>query len=91
LRTDRVPRLCGRGLSRARPQFLSGRLARPRAGVDLAHHAQPLLGFRLAGEEPHVQTEALASLLEAAADKEGEPLELGQIRLRKRHRRRRGA
>jgi hypothetical protein len=79
------------GLGSASAQLLARRLAGPRAGVDVAHHAQPLLGFRLAREESHVKTEALASLLETAADEEGEALELGQIGLRESHRGGRGA
>ena len=89
--THGVSRLCRGGLRRASAEFLAGRLTRPRAGIDLPHQTQPFLGFRLAGEESHVQTETLATLLEAAAHEERKALELGQIRLRERHRRRRRA
>jgi len=86
-----MPGLHRRGLRRASAQLLARCLARPRAGIDIPHHAQPLLGFGLAREESHVKTETLASLLEPAADEEREALELGQIDLRERHRSRRGA
>ena len=90
LRTDGVPRLCRGSLSRAGAQLLARSLARPRARIDLAHHPQPLLGLRLAREESHMEAEALASLLETAADEEREAFELGQIGLRERHGCRRG-
>src|SRR2546423_498130 len=63
-------------------------LAGPGARVDLAHDAQPLLGLCQRGEIAHVQTKALPPFLEAPADEEREALELRQIRLRERHRRR---
>ena len=90
LRTHGVPRLCRGSLGRTGAQLLARSLARPRTGIDFAHHSQPFLGLRLAGEESHVETEALAPLLETAADEEGEAFELGQIGLRERHGRRRG-
>jgi hypothetical protein len=78
--------LCG-GFRCTGAQLLAWRFAGPRTGINVSHHAQPFLGFRLAGEETHVQAEALAALLETAAHEEGEALELGQLRLRERHRR----
>ena len=75
----------GRGpLAELAPRGLAG----PCAGVDLAHHAQPFLGLGESREIAHVKPEALAAFLEAAADEECEALELGQIGLRERHRRR---
>ena len=63
--------------------------AGPGTRVNLAHDAQPLLGLGQRGEVTHVQTKALPAFLEAPADEEREAFELRQIRLRKRHRRRR--
>src|SRR6185312_9531352 len=72
LRTYGMPRLCRGSLCRTRAQLLAGRLTRPRTGIDVAHHTQPLLGFGLAGEESHMETKALASLFETATDEKGE-------------------
>jgi hypothetical protein len=88
--TDGVPGLHRGGFRRSSSQLLARRLASPCAGIDIAHHAQPFLGFRLAREESHMETEALASLFETAADEERKAFELGQIGLRERHRGRRG-
>ncbi|HLJ21684.1 MAG TPA: hypothetical protein VKU84_15870, partial [Stellaceae bacterium] len=60
-------RRCGSGTFTNLPP---GRLAGPRARIDLAHQAQPFLGFGERGEITHVQPEALAALLEAPADEE---------------------
>ena len=88
---DSMPRLrCG-SLRCAGAQLLARGLAGPGTRVDIAHHAQPFLGFRLGGKEPHVQAEALATLFEATAHEKGEALELGELRLCERHRRRRRA
>jgi plasmid stabilization system protein ParE len=86
-----VSRLRCCSLGRSGTQLLARRFAGPCTGIDIPHDSQPFLGLFLAGEESHVQAEALASLLETAADEKGKALELGQIRLRERHRRRRRA
>ena len=91
LRAGGVLRLRGRSGRGALAQLAPRGLTCPGAGVDLAHHAQPLLGLGQRGEVAHVQTKALAPFLEAPADEEGETLELRQIRLRERHGRRRRA
>ena len=84
-----MPGLSG-GRSRGSLAQLAARgLSGPGARVDLAHDAQPLLGLGQRGEIAHVQTKALPPFLEAPADEEREALELRQIRLRQRHRRRR--
>jgi hypothetical protein len=84
--------LCLRGLfgRGALAQLASRSLPGPGARIDLAYHAQPFLGLGEGGEVTHVQPEALAALLEAAAHEEIEALELGQLRLRERHGRRGG-
>jgi hypothetical protein len=73
---------CRRGAS---TQLLARRFTGPGTGIDVTNHTEPLFGFRLCGEVAHVQTEALAAFLEAAADEERETLELGQINLRQGH------
>jgi hypothetical protein len=81
---------CG-SFRRAGTQLLARGFAGPGTRVYIPHHTQPFLGFHLAVKEPHVQSEALATLFEAATHEKGEALELGQLRLRERHRRRRRA
>ena len=88
LRPDRVPSLRRRGLCGAGAQLLARRFAGPGARIDVTNHAEPFLGFGLGGEKTHVQPEALTTLFEATAHEESKALELGQVRLRERHRRR---
>jgi hypothetical protein len=82
-----------RGGSRrgALTQLAAWRLACPGTGIDFAHHSQPLLGLGERREVTHMETKALAPFLEAAADEKMKATQLGQIGLRKRHRRRRRA
>ena len=84
-----MPGLSGGRRRGSLAQLAARGLARPGARVDLAHDAQPLLGLGQRGEIAHVQTKALPALLEAPADEKREALELRQIGLRERHRRRR--
>ena len=77
LRPDSMPSLCRRGLRGAGAQLLAGRLAGPGAGIDVTNHTEPFLGFGLAGEEPHVEPEALTTFFKATAHEEGKALELG--------------
>jgi hypothetical protein len=78
--------LGGGGGGRASAQLLAGRLTGPRARIDLTNDTQPFFSFGERREVPHVQSEALAALLEAAADEKREAFELGQIGLGQRHR-----
>jgi hypothetical protein len=71
----------GGALTELAPRGFAG----PCARVDLANHIQPFLGFGEGGEVTHVQSKALATFLEAAADKEGKAPQLRQIGLRQRH------
>jgi hypothetical protein len=91
LGADCMPRLRGGRFGGAGTQLLARGLTGPCTGINVPHDTQPFLGLRLAGEKSHVQTEALATLLEPTTDEEGEALELRQVRLRERHRRRRRA
>jgi hypothetical protein len=68
-------------------QLLSRCFAGPGARIDFANDIQPLFGFGECREVTHVETEPLTAFLEAAADEEGEALQLGKIGLRQRHRR----
>jgi hypothetical protein len=81
-------RRCG---GRTRAQFLSRRLASPGTRIDLTHHVQPFFGFAQRREVTHVEPETLAALFEPTTHEKREPLELRQIRLCERHRRRRRA
>jgi hypothetical protein len=75
----------GRGCC-ARTQLFARRLASPRSGINLADHAQPLLGFAEGSEITHVEPEALAPLFEAATYKERKALQLGHVDLSEGHR-----
>jgi hypothetical protein len=87
LRAGGVLRLGGGGRGGAFTELAAGGFAGPRPGIDLAHDAQPLLGLGQRREVTHVEAEALAPFLEAAAHEEVETLELGQLSLRQRQRR----
>jgi hypothetical protein len=76
-----------RGLLR-RAELLARRIADPGSGINVPDDREPFLGFGRRVEITHVQPEALASILEAAADEERETRELGGSRLLERHRRR---
>jgi hypothetical protein len=76
----------GRG-GRALAQLAAGRFARPGAGVDLAHDAEPLLGLGQRRKIAHVQPEAFAAFLETAAHEEIEALQVRELGLSQRHRR----
>jgi hypothetical protein len=78
--------LRGGGSRGASAQLLTRCLASPGSRIDLAHHTQPLLGFRERGEITHVEAEALTSLFEAATYKKGKPLQLGHVDLGECHR-----
>ncbi len=56
---------------RAGAQLFARRFTRPGTRIDLAHDIQPLFGFGECREVTHVESEPLASFLEAAADKKG--------------------
>ena len=71
----------GGGGSRASAQLFARRFTRPGARIDLAHDIQPLFGFGERREITHVEPESLATLLEAATDKECKALQLSQIGL----------
>ncbi len=75
-RTCGVPSLGGSRGHRAFTQLLAGCFTSPRAGIDVPHGAQPLLGFLEGREEPHVQPKPLASFLEPPAHEEAEALQL---------------
>ena len=85
--------LCLRGRSgrRALTQLAARGLSRPGTRIDLTHDAEPFFGLGKRREVTHVQTKALTPFLEAAAHEEMKTPQLGQIGLRERHRRRRGA
>ena len=82
-------RCCGSHSTLA--QLLTRSFSGPRARIDITHRAEPLFGFLQCLKVAHVQTEALASFFEAAANEEAEALELGLLGVRQRHRRRRRA
>jgi hypothetical protein len=84
-------RLRGRSRRRALTQLAAGGLSRPGTWIDLAHHAEPFLGLGERRKVAHVQTKALAPFLETATHEEMKTPQLGQVGLRERHRRRRGA
>jgi hypothetical protein len=77
--------------SRACAQLLTGRFACPCTGINFANDVQPLLSLGERAEVPHVESEPLTAFLEPAAHEKGKALQLGQIHLSKRHRRRRRA
>jgi hypothetical protein len=82
-------RLCRGSRGGSSAQLLARRFAGPGTRINLANDIQPFFGFGECREVTHVEAEPLAALLETAADEEGEALQLGQIGLRQRHRRRR--
>ena len=67
--------------SRASAQLFARRFTCPGARIYLAHDIQPLFGFGECREITHVEAESLATLLEAATDKECKALQLSQIGL----------
>jgi len=58
-------------------QLFARRFARPGARINLPYYIQPLFGLSECREITHVETETLASLLEAAAHEEGKAFQLG--------------
>jgi len=82
-------RLCGGSGGGSSAQLLTRRLTGPGTRINLAYDIQPFFGFGECREVTHVEAEPLAALFETAADEEGKALQLGQIGLCQRHRRRR--
>jgi hypothetical protein len=78
----------GRGTS---AQLLARCFSGPGARINVTHDSEPLFGFRERAEVTHVQAEALAIVFATPADEKAEALHLRRIRMRQRHRRRRGA
>jgi hypothetical protein len=70
-------------------QFFAGCFTRPCARVDLTHYGQPFFGFGERREVTHVKSEPLTPFLKASAHKESKAFQLRQLRMGKRHRRRR--
>ena len=65
----------------ARTQTLARRFARPRAWIHVTYDAQPLFGLLQSVEITHVQTKALATVLETPADKKSKAFELRRVRM----------
>ena len=84
-------RSCSFLRSGALAQLLTWSLASPRARIDVTNGIEPFLGLFERSEVPHVKTEALAAILAPPAHKETESLQLRNLSLLERHRRRRGA
>jgi len=72
-------------------QLLPRCLASPCARIDVADDVEPFFGLFERREKAHVQPEAFAPVFEAPTHKEIEPLQLGNLCLGERHRRRRRA
>jgi hypothetical protein len=83
--------LCSGGCYRALTQLLTRSFTGPCARIDIAYRPQPFFGFGQTREVTHVESESLATFLEAATDEKAEAFELGLLRFRERHRRRGGA
>jgi hypothetical protein len=90
-RSGGVLGLCCGGSYCALAQLLAWRFPGPCTRINIADCAEQLLSFGECWKIAHVQAESLAALLETAADEKGEAFELGLLRIRQRHGRRRGA
>jgi len=73
--------------SRLLAQAFARGLSRPGAGINITDYAEPLFGLVERVEVAHVQPEALAPILESAADKERKTPQLRRLWLGQGHRR----